>query len=237
MIPPLLLSGLRPGASVAIAIAASLLAIAHLVVVQRLPEPAADPLDAFPKPAYSGLVTPPWIIGLAVLAAGLSLLASRIQPDAWPMWLTYAAGVGVLVWVDGRTTYLPRSLTRLCWVEMLIALAITLSVRPPGDSSALAVHVLAGGLAATVLLGLVWRFTGGLGFGDVRLAPMVGGMAALGGLQGWLLGMLLGTSAGALAGLATSVWRRRRPSALGGSFAYGPALWAGPWLALVLLWR
>ena len=91
---------------------------------------------------------------------------------------------------------------------------------------------VAGGAVAFVLFHLVWRFSSAFGYGDVRLAAIVGAVGALRGIDGWLLALLCGTTLGALWGVVHALMRRGtdRPA----HFAYGPALWLGPIAAVAV---
>ena len=85
----------------------------------------------------------------------------------------------------------------------------------------------AGGAAAAGLLYLLlWRLSGrALGFGDVRLAPVLGAAAAAVGWSTLLAALLLGSLAGAAVGVVLALRRRR------GAFAYAPSMLAGAFLA------
>ena len=89
--------------------------------------------------------------------------------------------------------------------------------------------VLAAGLAfgtAALLYLVLWRLSrGGLGFGDVRLAPVLGAAAAAVGWSTLLATLLLGSLVGAAVGVVLTL--RGRP----GSFAYAPSMLAGAFLA------
>ena len=75
---------------------------------------------------------------------------------------------------------------------------------------------------------LFWRLTGGIGFSDVRLMACVGAITAAASIDLAIAATLAGTILGACWGLLRRVLGRS------GQFAYGPALWAGPFLALLL---
>ena len=91
--------------------------------------------------------------------------------------------------------------------------------------------LLAAALGALVVGGffhLVWRLTGGLGYGDVRLAATIGAVTAM--TSPTLVGaaVLTGTLLGAVTGVALRLAGRR------GGFPYGPGLLAGAFLPLLL---
>lgn len=206
------------------------LTAAQLAVVARLPEPADGP--SVNKSPYAVLVTRRSVAGLGLGTVVLTVLTAAHPPSFQAVWLVMASAVLVTVWVDWRTTWLPRSLTLLCGVFMLGALASSLLV---GASSWVDVGRAAlGGAAEGGFFWTVWRFTrGGLGLGDARLGVLLGAATGLVGLDVTARALVLGTVAGAVAGLVTASWRRRHPCALGAAFAYGPWLYLGAWLAFL----
>ena len=83
-------------------------------------------------------------------------------------------------------------------------------------------------LMSDMVVELVTR--GGIGFGDVRFAPLVGAATAA---TSWTLlawALVLGSLTGALVGLVRLALRRR------GSFAYAPSILAGAYLAATVAW-
>lgn len=192
-------------------------------VVPRLPAPHLD--EGETAPDYGALAGARDVLGAAVLAL---LAATLVLPGAGEprllLWTAYVGAGAALVWVDLRTTWLPRRLNQLCLAQVLLGL-VALGIT---DWRA-ALAGLAGGLAALGLFHLVWRLGTGFGYGDVRLAAIVGLVAGSSGPQHWLTSILAGTSVGALWAVAHTVGNRRR----GGPahFPYGPALWLGPVLA------
>lgn len=197
---------------------AACLALATPALVRALPapvdEPDADPYRALASPAVA------WVVFGA--AAGTGTLVVVLTPATAPAWLGLV-GPGVLAAViDARTGYLPKRLAQAAWLLTgggLLTAAGWLGVE------ALARAGL-GALAAGALFWAFWRFGGGFGFGDVRMAPVIGATSAV---VGWplLAGALL---LGGLLGVGWGVaWRA---SGRGRAFPYGPALVAGPFLAL-----
>ncbi len=72
-----------------------------------------------------------------------------------------------------------------------------------------------------------------IGYGDVRLAVPLGALAGTAGIDSWLAAWLAGSLVGLIWGVAV---RRRRPApGTTSGFAYGPALWTGPYVALLWL--
>ena len=207
-----------------VTLACALSAAVHLrFVVPRLREPALA--DDDPPPHYARLAPPKHVALLALAVLAVAQVLHLVPSAQFGAWFGYLGAGGALVWVDLRTTWLPRTLNTLCLAQVAIGLAWLVAF---DWKSALA--ALAGGLAAFALFHLVWRYSTTFGYGDVRLVASVGAIGALGGLDGWLTTLLCGTLAGAAWAIVHSLHRRRHPGP--GYFAYGPALWLGPILAV-----
>ncbi|MEL4357353.1 hypothetical protein [Luteococcus sp. H101] len=205
---------------------AALAGLAMGLVVPRLPEPPPTPPDGWAKPRYATLGTARHV-ALVSAAGGVAGAVVGLQPSVqWPLLLALAGPGAALVGVDALTTYLPLGLTRWCWVLAGVGLAVA----GPGvvPRAALA------GLATAALFWLVWRLGAGLGFGDVRLAPLVALSGAVDSWTACYLALLFGSLLGVSWGLVTTLWRRHHPHPLGNVFPYGPSLWLGLWPALLL---
>lgn len=211
------------------AFAAALLAVVHAVlIVCRLPEPTDHPPDDPPKTPYRDLVTARNVLGVFVGCLVLGQILWVVPVTQWPAWVAYIGAGGVLVAVDLATTYLPRRLHYIVLAEVVIGVAWWGS---QVGWAQLGRPVVAAGVAYAIFW-LVWRFAGGIGFGDVRLMVVVGLVAALSGWNAFTTALLAGTIIGALWGIAHQLTRRRsgRPA----FFPYGPALWLGPFVAALL---
>lgn len=138
-------------------------------------------------------------------------------------------GLGVLSWIDVRTQRLPR-----LWIYVtaavgvpLLCLAALVEHRPRRM-----VTMVLGALLALGLLAVCYvAARGGLGDGDVRLAPL------LGAYLGWynpalvIVALLLGIGGGALFGIGLILVRRANRHT---TFPFGPFLAAGTLAALVV---
>lgn len=213
--------------AVVAAIAAALVGLGHVLwVVPSLPEPTDHPATEQPKVRYGEVFTPYRALGCfaAFLCAGQVMW---LLPAAqWPVWICYIGGGGALIAVDLYTTYLPRRLNYIVVAEVALTIFAWAAV---AGWSKLAWPVI-GGLGSMALLWLLWRFSGGIGFGDVRLGFLVGAIASLNGPMAALSALLLGSLVGAAWGVVHQLTRRRR--AAGRHFPYGPALWLGPILLI-----
>lgn len=208
---------------------ALLLSLVHAVgLVPRLPEPP-DGVELGKLP-YARLATRRRLAGLAAMALAAQAATMLAPPVHRPLWLVYGSAVATLVWVDACTTWLPSRLSWLASAELAIAAGVALLAG--GDQPRLLAPLLIGALAAWLLWWAAYRLSrGGFGFGDVRLAPLTGAMAATMGASGWMIALLASTALGALWGLLTA--RRHPAPGTSHGFAYGPWLWAGPYVALV----
>lgn len=211
-----------------VVLASAVSAACHLRwVVPGLREPHADALDGDPPPRYADLGSVPHAAALGFLVLVPSLVVFRVPEAHHLAWFGYLGAGAALVWVDFRTTWLPRRMTLICGAQVAVGMAaLALTDGYPALTAAV------GGLAAFVVFHLVWRFSRTFGYGDVRLATIVGAMGGLNGLDGWLMALLCGTLAGALWGVAHALRRRHRQGPT--HFAYGPALWLGPILAALV---
>ena len=213
---------MTPMIEAVVVIAGALWALAHLVlVVPRLPEPA----DAGNKLPYRTLVTPTAMAAVTV-ASLIAQLATVVVPRTHaPLWWVLGSAALVLVYLDLRTTYLPRAFMIICAVELAAALGLSLVLGMPGAD---AVRALSGAVASGAFYWLMWRLTrGGIGFGDVRLAPALGLVVAAHSWTMWWASMLAGSLIGVVWGLVSNRSR-------GGAFAYGPPMFLGPYVALAL---
>ena len=204
-------------------ILAGVLAAVTPTILRRLPLPPDEP-DARP---YVELGTSRFrvIVGLCS-AAALTVGLATTEPELWATWSALATGGVLLAVIDAHTGLLPLRLTRVTWV--LAAAGAMLASVLRGSAAPLAGALLGAGAAGGFFY-LMWRFGGGLGFGDVRLVAVIGTVtgATSPTLTAWSL--LLGGLAGVVWGFAARVRR-----GTDGPFPYGPALLSGPFLALGL---
>nr|NLI51379.1 hypothetical protein [Propionibacterium sp.] len=190
------------------------------------PEPGAAPGDAAAVD-FAALATPRFALLVGLLALGAGLIAyGALPPVAWAAWTALVAPGALAIAIDGATTWIPYPVT----LAMLVlaaggVLAWALATANP--------WIAVAGLAGAVLTGgffdLFHRLTrGGIGYADVRLMAAAGAVCAPVSAQVGLWAPLLGTIIGAVWGVLRLAWRGR------GEFAYGPSLWAGPFVALLL---
>lgn len=150
-------------------------------------------------------------------------------PAYWATWAPFASLGALLALIDLRTTFLPLRLTYLVLGLSLAGAALAAWLE--GSWNPL-LWAIGGGAGAAALFWLAWRFSGDrMGFGDVRLAGLIGVVAGTAGPTLLVWSFLLGTVAGAAWGVATRIRR-----GTDGAFPYGPALMLGPLLALLARW-
>ncbi len=200
--------------------------------VQSVP-PVEEPPEPFPDIAR--------LPGLGWKSAVVSAVAGAVVGAglgwAWPlvMWVTLVPVAVALAVVDWRTRLLPTAVIRPTYAALVVLVLAGWAVT--GDTDA-AVRSALGFLVAGGLYGLLWFiYPRGLGFGDVRLAGVLG--IALGWL-GWgqvlagvYAGFLLGGVLGALLSMLRIVERKGYPFGpfmLVGSLVgvlWGAQLWSG----------
>ncbi|MDR1354875.1 MAG: hypothetical protein LBJ43_01160 [Propionibacteriaceae bacterium] len=203
-------------------------AVHALIVIPRLTEPEDG--ERLEKRPYNTLANPITLAILAVTTVGSQWVTANSPNELRPMWLIAGSALLSLIWVDALTTWLPTILLRLVTLELLIALLIgTVWAANP---RILLVRFALGALASGVIFALLWMISNSFGFGDVRLAPLLGGLAGVGGSSGWYTALLASSLVGVFWGLLAS--RHPAPGTVNG-FAYGPALWVGPYAAY--LWQ
>lgn len=191
-------------------------------ILLRLPAPVDEP-DSDP---YRPLATPGFAVTVAALAlVATGLVTTLVPPALQPAWAALNSCGILLGCIDARTTFLPLRLTQAAWLLGVLGIGVTAWLR--GDAWIL----LRAGIGAFVAAGLFflfWRFAGGFGFGDVRLAALIGGITATISPGFAFLSLTAGSVAGVVWGLAVLAAKRER------AYPYGPALVAGPYLALIL---
>jgi len=212
------------GVAVAIA-AAGLIAACTAAILRRLPLPLGEP-DARP---YADLISPR-LFGTVLLSSLAALLVSLqlSDPSRWAVWVVVGTVGVLLAVVDAHTGFLPLRLT--WWFGGLTLAAVVAAGALAGDAAVIGVAVLCGA-GAGLLFRLLWQIGGGLGFGDVRLAGILGLAAGATSLQLVVWSLLLGGVAGVVWGVVVRIRR-----GVDGPFPYGPALVTGPYLALLLQW-
>ncbi|MFI7614749.1 prepilin peptidase [Nonomuraea terrae] len=146
---------------------------------------------------------------------------------AWQAGLPYAcfAVIGAaLAVIDWRTYTLPDAITLPAYPIMALALA------PTGELP----RALAGGAVLAAAYGLLWFLRpDALGFGDVKLAGLIGMAAAALGWQALVAAAFLGQLYGALYGLSLLLTRRGTRHT---QFPFGPFMVLGAFTTLCLTW-
>ena len=188
-------------------------------VVSANGEPAKEP--------YAEIAATPGLAGRCALTGAMSggLVAAAVGAD-WPLllwWPLLPVGVALAV-VDWRTRLLPRLL--VLPATGFAVLVGGLAAVADGDYDAW-VRGLLGLLVARSVFWLLWRLhSAGMGFGDVRLAALLGFLLAFSGWPEWLVGLYAGFLVFALPGLALAVVRRDR-ALLRTAYPFGPFMLAG----------
>lgn len=231
-------------ALVAATVAAALSALMPGVLA-RVPDPEEDEPDDVPAPAGTAEAAPappsyptfaqvaetPGLSLWFALAGGLlGAVVGAYAGWSWPLlWLVCLVPVGVtLATVDWRTMLLP---TRLIYPSYLVvALLMVVATVAEGDTSDLR-RAGWGFLIAGFVYWLLWRIQSRwMGFGDVRLSGLLGGVL---GWAGWpetavglYLPFLLGGVIAGLLMLLRVIDRKAYP--------FGPFMLAGALLGLLV---
>ena len=194
-------------------------------LIGSIPEPerTREP-DEPVKERYAALAALPNLaLGCAVasgVAAGVLGAALGWEWDL--LWLVPLCPVAVaLAVVDWRTWLLP---TRLIWPAYTGALVLMVLVAGATEEYEDLGRAVVGQLLAVSLFWLLWRLPGrGMGFGDVRLANVVGLTLGHLGWGEWAVGLWLGSLLGSLAWVPLRLLGRTRSRA----FPFGPFLLLG----------
>lgn len=204
-------------------------------VVAGLPEPEVDESleDEDPKPLYADLAARP---GLALLLGGAAALAAAtivlaLGPDPWLAALVPLTPVCVaLAWIDWHTRLLP---SRIVLPATAYALLVALVLWPVTGSADDLVRGLVGLVVLRSLYWLMWRIhSAGMGFGDVRLAALVGLALGQVGVAELLVGGYAGFLVFGLPGLLLALVKWDR-ALLKTAFPFGPFMLVGALLGLL----
>ncbi|SDJ76635.1 leader peptidase (prepilin peptidase) / N-methyltransferase [Nocardioides sp. YR527] len=202
---------------------AGLLALGVPGLLRRLPEPVDDP-PAVPYATVAGWA-PLLPLAVAVSAALAGLLAWRVEPSRLMVALVPLLPLCVLLaYVDWRVQRLPK-------VPILVAIAVGLGLLAAEwlwtHDTAAALSALAGLVIARSAFWLLWRvLPHAMGFGDVRLAALVGLVLGRLGWEQLALGLWAGLAIFGVWGIGRAVAQRSR-TAMREPLAYGPFMILG----------
>lgn len=215
---------MSPGAVVLVSAAvAGLLALGVPTLLRRLPEPVDDP----PAVSYVTVAGWPPLLPLAVgvSAALAGLLAWQVEPSRLMVALVPLTPVWVLLaYVDWRVQRLPK-------VPILVATAVGLGLLAAEwlwtRDTAAVLGALAGLIIARSAFWLLWRvLPHAMGFGDVRLAALVGLVLGRLGWEQLAVGLWAGLAIFGVWGIGRAVVQRSR-TAMREPLAYGPFMILG----------
>jgi leader peptidase (prepilin peptidase) / N-methyltransferase len=197
-------------------------------LIRWIPEPADPAPDKQPYAAIGARNGLAWRSALSAGLAAGSMAA--VVGWSWSLpFLVYLAVVGTgLAVVDWHTRLLPTKVVAPSYAVVGGLVLLAAAVDRSGDDL---VRSLWGWLVAGGLFWLMWRiYPRGMGYGDVRLAGVLG--IALGFL-GWgqlLVGVYSGFVLGALVGTLLSALRVVDRKA----YPFGPFMLVGAWLGVLL---
>ena len=185
------------------------------------------------EPVFGGDATEPsdtartaMSVGAAVLCGGVGLRFGATW--ALPAYVVLGASLLVVSVIDLEHYVIPN---RIVYPTLALSLPLLLLAAAVGGKWDDLLHALVGGAAAWAVLLLVHLISPrGMGFGDVRLAFVLGVHLGWLGYGHVVLGLFLGFVLGSVAGIALVVVRRRtRQEAI----PFGPFLAAGGMLAVL----
>jgi len=198
-------------------------------LIGPLPEPEPDPEEAKafneeePKELYADIADLRNLRWASAVASAIvaGLIAARLD-FSWELLAVIGiVPVGVALFViDVRTRYLPTWLMGPFYGVVVLVAAIAALQRQEWDPL---IGMAAGWLVYGGFFALTWLLvpSGGLGFGDVRLAGLLGLALGLISWGAFVLGMFAGIMTAGLVALVLLVVRRRT------HYPYGPYLLVG----------
>ena len=204
-------------------------------VLRRLPDPPPDdhPADEPAPPAYAALADAPRLgAGLAAVSAAVVALAALVLGTGWVLaYVVLATPVCVLLaHVDSRTRLLPKR------VVLPVTGALVLLALGEWAVTGEAGEVLRAGVAMVALRSFYWFLwfvnSAGMGFGDVRLAALLGLVLGRAGVAEVLVGAYAAFLVLALPALVVALVRRDR-SRLRQAKPFGPAMIVGALVGLL----
>lgn len=204
-------------------------------MIRRLPAPVEQTVDEPVAPSYAAVANTPNLPALTALVSGAAggAIGWRIGlvPSLLADLIPVVPVLVMLAVIDWRTRLLPRTVALPATAAVLAVLGIEWAAR---HDTAVFVRAVLGMLLARTLFWLAWwlRPTA-VGFGDVRLAALVGLVLGRLGWATWAAGLYAGLLVFAVYGIVQLV-RTRSRRALGQPLPYGPFMAAGL-LAGVLL--
>ncbi|GAB3411837.1 prepilin peptidase [Flindersiella endophytica] len=192
-------------------------------------EADVDPTPIEDKPPYTELAQWPRLRYAAGFAAAVcaGLVAWRIGwHPALPAWLFLIAAGVVLAYVDIRVHLLPNAIVLPAYPIVLVLL--TIGALASGEWGALLRAMICGAALWALFAVAVLIYPAGMGFGDVKLAGLLGLATGWFGAANVLLGLVLAFCLGGLVSLGLVLARRAgRKSAV----PFGPFLLVGFLLA------
>lgn len=177
-----------------------------------------------------GARIPPADLVLEVLTAALFVLLAWRLPTLWalPAYGVFSAGLVALATVDLRLRRLPTPV--VYWTGGLGAALLVVASAATGDWDKLISAGIGAAACLAVFFAVYVAVPRGMGFGDVRLATLCGGLLGWLGLRVVPLGILLGFVLAALPALALlAAGRATRKSQL----PFGPYLAGGALLGVL----
>lgn len=168
-------------------------------------------------------------VGAAITAAVYAALAARLGASADLPAFVYLGSVGVaLAAIDMRHRRLPNALTLPSYLVGAVLLGIAAGVRTDGASYLRAVAGMAIAFAVYEIMHLI--YPAGMGYGDVKLAGLLGLHLAWLGWDVLITGILLGFLAGGVAGAGLVLTGRAGRKS---SIPYGPFMLVGAFIAIL----
>ncbi|PCK22619.1 prepilin peptidase [Rhodococcus qingshengii] len=224
--------------ALACAAAAGVLACGVPTLVRLLPAPAnagesdVGAAGGSASVSYAAIAAERWFLpaGVVVSMVGAGLLGAAIGADPLLVVLVPLVPLGyALAVIDARTRLLPRRLVVPATLGVLAALVVEWAAT--GDLEVL-VRAVAGLVMARMGFWVLWFLGAGLGFGDVRLAALVGLVTARLDWQAFVVGIY---GALVLALLFVLVrWVVTRRPLRGDEVSLGPFLVLGAWVGLLV---
>ena len=159
------------------------------------------------------------VVATALGALGASRFGSSLASVTV---VILVVGLVVLTEVDLRTRRLPREISYPLFGAAILTLAVASVVEH--DSSLIRDALLGAALATAILFVLHVSSRGGLGDGDVRLAPTLGTFGAFGGLEVVWTGLLVSFVAAGATVIVLVIFRRMGRHS---TVAFGPFLAVG----------